>query len=289
VPLSDESLFREVEQEVRNEQLQRLWDKYGIYLIAACLGVIVAVGGVKGWQAWERASAESAGAQYLEAVRLYEAEDRDAATAILRDLAEDGPAGYALLARFQMATAHLDAGDRDAALGVLDALSNDYGQTDLVGNLARIKAAYLMIDTAPYAEIEDRIGHIADAESPLRNAAREALALSAYRNGDYEGADRLYLEIRSDASAPQAMQDRARRMQELIEPRLLERLDDGAGGGSDPGAAGAGRSGPVGRRSDGLGAAGGRRGARQLGDACTDVGSRASLSRRDGVRAADRA
>ena len=36
-------IFHEVDEEVRREQLKKLWDRYGIYLIA--LAVLVVVGG----------------------------------------------------------------------------------------------------------------------------------------------------------------------------------------------------------------------------------------------------
>ena len=40
---SDESLFREVDEEVRQEQLKRLWDRYGTYIVALC-AVMMALG-----------------------------------------------------------------------------------------------------------------------------------------------------------------------------------------------------------------------------------------------------
>ena len=40
-------LFDEVDEEVRREQLHKLWAQYGNYLIAACVLLVVAVGG---WQ-----------------------------------------------------------------------------------------------------------------------------------------------------------------------------------------------------------------------------------------------
>ncbi len=230
--MSDESIFREVDEEVRNEQFQKLWDKYGVYLIAICVGIVAAVGGIKGWQAWEKSAAEAAGARYLEAMDLFEEEKVEEAQTVLRELADDGPGGYALLANFQTATALVEAGDTEGAKRILEAMAASYSATDLVGNLARLKLALLNIDTADFDTISAGIGPIAAQEGPYRNAAREILALSAYRAADYAAADRLYVEVRSDPTASQSTQDRARRMQELIEP-YLPGGDDGAAAGGD--------------------------------------------------------
>jgi hypothetical protein len=218
--LSDESIFREVDEEVRQEQLKRLWDKYGIIAIAACVGVIVAVGGIKGWQAYQASRAESAGARYLQAIDLVEEANIDEARVILDEIADGGPAGYAMLARFQTAQALADSGETDAAITLLDDIAASSGSSDLLGGLATLKSALLAVDTATYAQIEVKLGDLAVEEGPWLNSAREVLALAAYRTADYTQADRLYLEIRSDAQAPSGVVERARRMHELIEPYL---------------------------------------------------------------------
>ena len=43
-------LFDEVDEEVRREQLKKLWDKYSIYIIALALLIIAGVGGWRGYQ-----------------------------------------------------------------------------------------------------------------------------------------------------------------------------------------------------------------------------------------------
>ena len=50
-------LFDEVDEEVRREQLKKLWDRYSIYIIAAALLIIAAVGG---WRAYQYLEAKKA-------------------------------------------------------------------------------------------------------------------------------------------------------------------------------------------------------------------------------------
>ena len=63
-------LFDEVDEEVRREQLQKLWKKYSVYIIAAALLVIAAVGGWRGYQYLEEKKAAEAGDAFAKAVEL---------------------------------------------------------------------------------------------------------------------------------------------------------------------------------------------------------------------------
>ena len=40
-------IFREVDEEVRRERLQQLWDRHGNLIVALALLIVIAVGGVR--------------------------------------------------------------------------------------------------------------------------------------------------------------------------------------------------------------------------------------------------
>jgi hypothetical protein len=65
--LSDDSLFREVDEEFRRDQALKLWKRYGNYVVAVALAVIIGVAGFKGWEYWQTWRAETAGAAYHQA------------------------------------------------------------------------------------------------------------------------------------------------------------------------------------------------------------------------------
>ena len=64
--MSDESLFREVDEEVRREQVKKLWNRYGTLLVAVSLAVIVGVAGWKGWQYWQLSRSQAAAKVYFD-------------------------------------------------------------------------------------------------------------------------------------------------------------------------------------------------------------------------------
>ena len=98
--MSDESLFREVDEEVRAERFQKLWKQYGAYVAGAAIGVVLAVAGIKGWQYWQIQQAEAAGEQYLAAVTLLNAGKKEEADEALANLAKSSSTGFGELAMY---------------------------------------------------------------------------------------------------------------------------------------------------------------------------------------------
>ena len=110
-------LFDEVDEEVRREQLKKLWDKYSLYFIALMVLVVAAVGGWRGYQYLEAKKAAEAGAIFEKAVELSEQGKHAEAETAFADLAAKAPSGYRTLARLR-AAAEASARDPKAAVSV---------------------------------------------------------------------------------------------------------------------------------------------------------------------------
>jgi len=68
--LSDESLFREVDEEVRQEQFKKLWARYGKFVIGLAVLVIIGVAGMEGWRYFQMKQSEQAGDSFFAATDL---------------------------------------------------------------------------------------------------------------------------------------------------------------------------------------------------------------------------
>lgn len=211
-------IFREVEEDLRHEQLRSLWDKYGIYVLGACMGVVLAVAGLQGWKYYQRSASEGAGARYLQAVELVDAGKVAEAEMIFAEIAADGPGGYATLARFQKAASLAVQGEKDAALDEYVHLANDGSLSDLMRGLANVRGALILVDTGSRDDVEARLAKLNTRDNPWRNTARELLGLAAYKAGDMATADRLYNEIVGDPAAASNVKQRAQIMLSLLAP-----------------------------------------------------------------------
>ena len=214
--MSDESLFREVDEEVRREQAKKLWDRYGTYLVAVSLAEIVGVAGWKGWQYWQLSRSQAA-------AKVYFNQGADAAgprDSDLQELARSGPAGYALLARFSLAGELAKTGKRDEAVKAYEAIAADRSVPQAFREAATIRAAYLLADTASSADLKARLADLDKPESVWRLPIKEIYALAAWREGRYQDAYRLVGEIAADPAAPQGMRQRAQIMAAVLQPLL---------------------------------------------------------------------
>lgn len=208
-------LFDEVDEEVRREQLKKLWDKYSIYLIALMVLIVAAVGGWRGYQYLEAQKAAEAGAAFEKAVELSDQGKHAEAEAAFAELAAKAPSGYRTLARLR-AAAEVSARDPKAAAKMFDDIAADRSVASEQQALARIRAAGLLLDTAGYADIQQRLEASTAAGSTFRHTAREMLALSAWRNGDMTAARKWLDAIAEDNETPPSMRSRAEALQALL-------------------------------------------------------------------------
>ncbi|OFW72028.1 MAG: hypothetical protein A2W02_05170 [Alphaproteobacteria bacterium RBG_16_64_48] len=142
----------------------------------------------------------------------------DAAKAreMLAALAEKGPEGYSVLARFQLAAAEAKAGDIDKAVADYDALALDPGVDPILQGHATLQAAALRLDKADYAEMERRLQGLVDSNSAWRFSARELLGLSAYRLNNMREAEKQFSALIGDQGTPPNLRERADMMLALI-------------------------------------------------------------------------
>ncbi|HEV7636844.1 MAG TPA: tetratricopeptide repeat protein [Bradyrhizobium sp.] len=210
-------LFDEVDEEVRREQLKKLWDRYSIYIVAGALLIIAAVGGWRGYQYLEAKKAAEAGATFDKAVELSEQNKHPEAEAAFNDLAAKAPSGYRLLARLRAAA---EAANRDpqAAAKMYDEIAADRSVAAPERDLAKVRAAGLLLETASYPNMLSRLEPAAAPGATFRHTARELLALSAFRANDTAAARRWVDLIAGDGETPPSLRSRAEAIQALLPP-----------------------------------------------------------------------
>jgi hypothetical protein len=209
--------YDEVDEEVRRDQLKKLWDKYSIYIVAVALLIIAGVGGWRGYQYVEAQKAAEASAAFNRASELADQGKHEEAEKAFAELAAKAPYGYRLLSRFH-AAAEVASRDPKAAAKMFDDLAADSSVGGEQQELARIRAAGLLVDSATYPEMKQRLEPATVPAAAFRHSARELLALSAFRANDTNSA-RLWLDqISADTDTPPSLRSRAQALQALLPP-----------------------------------------------------------------------
>ena len=208
-------IFQEVDEEVRREQLKKLWERYGTYIIAACVLVVVGVGAWRGYEWWEAKKAAESGAAFEQAVTLAEAGKAQEASAAFAKLADDGTAGYRALARLREA-AELSRTDSKAAVKAYEDIAADKSVGQVIQDLAMVRAGFLLVDSTPYADLLAKLEPLTASGRPFRHSARETLALAAWKAGDTAAAQRWTDMIITDPQSPTGTRSRAEVLSQLI-------------------------------------------------------------------------
>lgn len=194
----NDSFIREVNEDIRQENIGRLWRRLKPFVLGGAVALILAVIAIQSYSFYMRSKAQRLGDAYAEALKLAEAADYDKAFAALADIENSGFGGYPMLAEMRKAALLAQKSDNAAAVTVYDHLAADNANPQPWRDAARIRAAYLLADSGSFADVERRVKALANDVNPMRQAAREALGLSAWKAGRLQEASYYFNRIVTD-------------------------------------------------------------------------------------------
>lgn len=225
----DDSFIREVNEDIRQENLGRLWRLLRPFIFVGAAAIILLTIAAEIYSSYRQSEAQRLGDSYSEALRLADAAPSAAAFAALEKIRQSGFGGYPLLARFRMAALLAQKGDSQAAVKAYDALAADAAAPLPWRETAMLRAGYLLADSGSLAEVEKRVKAMGTDVSPMRLGAREALGLAAWKAGRLQEAAGYFNRNYSDKDgAAGGFAERAAMMLALISSQS----ETAAGGGA---------------------------------------------------------
>lgn len=208
-------IFSEIDEELRRDRAKVLWQRYQWPIIALAVLVVAIVGGWRGYGAWRGAQADANGDRFVIATALADAGKHEDAAAAFGKIVAANPAGYATLAAFRQASEFVALGKAPEAIAIFEKIAKDSGQNQSVRDAALVRAAYLLVDSAP-DQVAGMLENIAKPGNPFRHAAREAIGLAAYKKLDLKSAQTAFEALLNDSEAPASLRSRANLVLTLI-------------------------------------------------------------------------
>lgn len=200
-------IFQEVDEALREDRAKEWWRRWGTTLIAAAVLLVVAIAAWNGWN-WYQANQRAQAGDAFSAALASVATDKPAALAALEKIAAGGVDPYADLARLRIAHLKAEAGDKEAAAAAFQAAAQGARNAD-ARELAILLKAMQQFDTARPEDLAAELQPLLGKDRPWRPAALELLAALAIKQNDQARARALLGELRDEASAGQAMRERA--------------------------------------------------------------------------------
>lgn len=205
--MSQDNIFREVDEELRSDRMRALWRRFAPYVIGAAIGVVLVVAINEGWTWYHANNAAQSSDELYAAFEAIDGGDLPAAQTQLDALIANGSGSYPVLAQFRKAGVLVKEGAIADAVAAYDALANSQSNARL-RELALVLGGTLMVDAGTLADVESRVGSIAAEGGPLRNAAREALGLAQYKAGDFAAAQASFEAVVNDPLAQSTTRNR---------------------------------------------------------------------------------
>lgn len=204
-----DGLMTEIEDDLRGEELAKLWKQYGNIIIAV---VTVVIATVIGWQVW-RQNVESArkelALQYEAATNLVAEGNFENALTGYAAVAEKKGEGYAALAQLQKAALAKERGDLPGALAAYQALASDSKADPIFRDLATVLRALHGLDTENALQLEASLKPLLDPSNAFSHTARELTVLLASKQGDNARALKIAEDLVSDSTTPAGIRQRA--------------------------------------------------------------------------------
>jgi hypothetical protein len=208
-------IFREVEEEVRKERLDKIWKEYGDYIVAGACLIVIGAAGLQLWRTYDHNQRLKASDQYTAAQAMIDGGQTAPAADAFGRLADSAPSGYKELARLQHADALMASGERGDALNLYKQIGA--GSDPLLAAVARLHAAWATADYAPRADVVTTLGSLDDAGNPWRPLAQEVLAYWDYHSGNTKAALAEYDALtKLGATAPSGLKERAKVMADFL-------------------------------------------------------------------------
>lgn len=189
-----DAFIREVDEDVKNDNLRIFWNKYGLYVIlfvVFCLTLAVSFESLKAWKIRRDQAMTNA---YISTLNMKNNGKLNESLVMLKKISEDGNGIYRDIAKLQTVNVLLEQGNKEQAVKALKEIVNNVKINESLRSASSLKLVSLQFDEMTSAQIEETLAPIAEDKN-WAPYAKEFIAMAAIKDNDLEKAKSLYSEI----------------------------------------------------------------------------------------------
>ncbi|MDB5667776.1 MAG: tetratricopeptide repeat protein [Alphaproteobacteria bacterium] len=249
-PRDDDAFLREVDEELRRDQLSSIFTRYGWWIIGGALLLLAAVGVAIWWNHRQDAKAGEASQRLVQVIEQLDANNARGASAGIDELAASDRAAYRYSALFLRANAQIQTNAIPAAIATLASIAADENAPQAYRDAALIRQTQLEYDQLQPAQVVQRLQGYAQAGNPWLGTAGEMVAVALIRQQRAPQAAQILSAMARDPAVPESIKSRAIQMASALgvdavqlDPSIEQAIQAGGGAGT-PGAAAPGAATP---------------------------------------------
>jgi hypothetical protein len=215
-PQTNEAFLREVDEELRRDELARLWKRWGRALVALIAIGLIAFGGFLWWRDYQSKQAGIEGEKLNAAIEQLSSGRTEQALPALRELSDSSRSGYRAAAQIAMGALDSQKKNPKAAIAAFAAVAKDEKVAEPFRNLALIRQTTMEFDTLPPDQVIARMQPLAKKNSPWFGSAGELVAVAQLKAGRPSEAGASFAALTADPAVPASIRSRAAQMASVL-------------------------------------------------------------------------
>jgi hypothetical protein len=211
-PKDNESFYREVDEELRRDQVRSYWQRYGKLAIAGVVLLLALIAGILWWNNQRQVKAGEKGSQLVSAFDDISAGNKAAALPKLDTLEKSGTPGYRAAAILTRADLAIEENKLDQAAGLFKQVAEDAKLDETYRNLALVRQTHVEYDKLQPQAVIDRLKPLAVAGNPWFGSAGEMVGIAHLKLNRPAEAARIFAAMAKDKQVPESVRSRAGQM-----------------------------------------------------------------------------
>lgn len=204
-----DAFIREVDEDLKNESMKKLWDKYGLFVLLIVIVSLTVAVSYESIKSWYIKCAENRTEGYAVALSMQNQGLFDDSLEALNLIINQKMGTYAELAEMQKANILLEQNKEKEALALLEKIANDKSRSLQLRDTALIKLASYRQDGATFEEMSELLSSITKSKDNAWYAvAEDMLATILLRDGNIEQAKEIYNALLENQDTPDDLKNR---------------------------------------------------------------------------------
>ncbi len=208
-PELSETFVREVDENLRRDQVRDFFKTYGNWLIAGVVVFLAASGGFIWWQQHQVKRSEGQVEQLAQVYKDVGNGQTSTAAPQLDELAKSGSIGVRASAMFARAVLALQDNDTKSAVDIYRSIATDDDFPKAYRDAALVRQTAIEFDQLQPQDVISRLAPLTKAGEPWFGSAGELTALAMLKQGKQQEAGQLFAAIARDAGVPETIRTRA--------------------------------------------------------------------------------
>ena len=205
-----EEFIKEVDDELKEERLAKLWRRLAPSIVGFSVGIILFVAGIVGGENYSENKSQRIGDDFTSAVVLINEKDIDTALIVLDEITDEASDGYVTMAKMKKATLLIKQNKVEEGLNVfLDLEKSAFDQS--FKDMATIMYVLNAMDYKSSDELLKKIERLT-VNSEWSFSALELKAFLFLKKNDKNSANEVFEKILSKKNPPSTLAGRARDM-----------------------------------------------------------------------------